>query len=156
MVAIKQFKTDEGQVFASIFSEAGQSLLMNVCKGHGGSEQDFNSVIKFSLAQMKHKKLKYWLSDLSEVESNTVPDVKSLLDKLVIRLKGSQLKKFSLVSNTSLGERRHLENIISKSGVEFKTFSNFAKASEWLLVPDLESKEWEESQIGRASCRERV
>ena len=145
MVAIKQFKTDEGQVFASIFSEAGQSLLMNVCKGRGGSEQDFNSVIKFSLAQMKNKKLKYWLSDLSEVESNTVPDVKSLLDKLVIRLKGSQLKKFSLVSNSSLGERRHLENIISKSGVEFKTFSNFAKASEWLLVPDLESKEWEES-----------
>ena len=145
MVAIKQFKTEQGQVFASIFSEAGQSLLLNVCEGRGGSEQDFNSVIKFSLAQMKNKKLKYWLSDLSEVDSDTVPDVKTLLAKLVTRLKGSHLKKFSLISNGSLGERRHLEDMISKSGVECKTFSSFAKASEWLLVPDIESKEWENS-----------
>lgn len=143
MVAIKQFKTDQGQIFASIFSEAEQSLLMNVCKGGAGSEQDFNSVIKFSLEQMKNKKLKYWLSDVSEVDSNMVSDTKKLLDKLVGRLKGSNLKKFSLVSNSSLGERRRLESLISKSGVEFKTFSSFAKASEWLLVPELNAKEWE-------------
>ena len=68
---------------------------------------------------------------------------KNLLDKLVGRLKGSNLKKFSLVSNSSLDDRRRLEDYISKSGVEFKTFSSFAKASEWLLVPELDDKEWE-------------
>jgi len=143
MVAIKQFKTEQGQVFASIFSEAGQSLLMNVCKGGAGSEQDFNGVIKFSLAQMKSQSLKYWLSDVSDVDTNMVTDTKNLLDKLVGRLKGSNLKKFSLVSNSSLDDRRRLEDYISKSGVEFKTFSSFAKASEWLLVPELDDKEWE-------------
>jgi hypothetical protein len=145
MVAIKQFKTDQGQVFASVFSEADQSLLLNICKGSAGSEEDFNSVIKFSFTQMKNKKLKYWLNDLSEVGGDTLPGVKHLLDKLVIKLKESHLKKFSLISNRSLSERRHLEAILSQSGVQCKTFSNIAKASEWLLVPELDDKEWEDS-----------
>ena len=145
MVAIKQFKTDQGQVFANIFSENDQSLLMNDFNGNAGGEREIDSVIKYSLKQMKNKKLDYWLSDLSKVEDYNGPSVKILLEKLVSRLKRSHLKKFSLISNRSLGERRRLEAIIAKSGVQFKTFSSFEKASEWLLVPDLESKEWETS-----------
>ncbi|MEH6345449.1 MAG: hypothetical protein V7785_10210 [Bermanella sp.] len=145
MVAVKQFKTNQGQVFASIFSEAEQSLLMNVFSDNGADEKEINSVIKYSLRHLKNKKLDYWLSDLSELQDKNGPKIKSVLKRLVEMLKRSHLKKFSLVSNRSLTERRKLERYIAKSGVEFKTFANLAKASEWLLVPELDAAIWDQS-----------
>ncbi|OUS41549.1 hypothetical protein A9R00_00375 [Oleispira antarctica] len=145
MVAVKQFKTDQGQVFASIFSEAEQSLLLNVFSGNKADEQEISSVIKYSLQHLKSQKLDYWLSDFSELQDKNGPGIKSMLKRLVEMLKRSHLKKFSLVSNRSLTERRKLERYIAKSGVEFKTFANLAKASEWLLVPELDAAVWDNS-----------
>ncbi len=145
MVAVKQFKTDQGQVFASIFSEAEQSLLLNVFSGNRADEKEISSVINYSLQQLKNQRLDYWLSDLSELQDKNGPGIKTMLKRLVEMLKRSHLKKFSLVSNRSLTERRKLERYISKSGVEFKTFASLAKASEWLLVPELDAAVWDNS-----------
>ncbi len=146
MRAIKQFKTDQGRIFASTFTESAQGMLMNVWNGDFGGAQGIGSVMQYSFKQLCDKKLEYWLSDVSNLEGAVEQGSQEAIEQFNRMLGKCNLKKFTFVSRRSESEgRRQIEQVISKHGIEVKTFPTYIKAIQWLLVPGVDEKVWDDS-----------
>ena len=97
MRVIKQFKTDQGRVFASTFTENAQGVLMNVWSGNLGGAKEIDRVIQYSAELLRSNNLEFWLSDVSNLEGAVEQDSLSAIEQFNRILRQTNLKKFSKI-----------------------------------------------------------
>ena len=148
MVAIKQFKNQQGQAFASIYQENTQSMIMNVWRGNFRDQKYIESVMDYSFDEIRRKKLRCWLSDISQIEGSMEKASRMAFRNFDKKLSNRFLQKFAFISRRSNNEGREmLEQVISNHGIQVETFANFNKAIQWLLVPDIDEDIWNQAQV---------
>ncbi len=146
MRILKKFKTDQGRVFASIYTESSQGMLMIVWRGDLSAEKGVLSVLRYCFEQLTHKGLKYLISDISNLESEIEIGTLANIFDGSCPLSKSQLRKITFVSiPPNKKNQRKLEEMLVQQGVQVQTFPTYFKAVQWLLVPDLNERVWDES-----------
>lgn len=148
MRVIKQFNNDQGNRFASIYTDEGQGLLMDVWNGEFETQENLASVLGYSFAQLKSQHLRCWLCDVSQIEGNieqSADAAKVLFEMLLPTL---NLDKFAFVSQRPNHEgRSKLISVLEHHGVQVKVFAGYPAAMEWLLVPSIEEDVWEDTPM---------
>jgi len=148
MRVIKQFNNDNGKRFASIYTDEGQGLLMDVWNGEFESQENIASVLGYNFAQLKSLHLRSWLCDVSKIEGDLEQSAESarvLFDMLLPTL---HLDKFAFVSQRPNHEgRAKLIRSMEDYGVQVKVFATYPAAMEWLLVPSIEEDVWEDTPM---------
>ncbi len=146
MVAVKQFKNQQGQALASIYRESTQGMIMNVWRGNFVAPKYIESVMDYSFDEIYRKKLRCWICDISQMEGALESASKTAMRKFDKKLSNRFLQKFAFISRRSNSEGRvMLERVINDHGIEVKTFASFNKAIQWLLVPDLDEDIWNQA-----------
>lgn len=148
MRVIKQFNNDHGNRFASIYTDEGQGLLMDVWNGAFESQENLASVLGYTFAQLKSQHLRCWLCDVSNIEGDLEESADAaclLIDMLLPTL---ELDKFAFVSQRPNHEgRAKLIRTLEDYGVQVKVFATYPAAMEWLLVPSIEEDVWEDTPM---------
>ena len=148
MVAIKKFEDKQGRIFASVYHDKNQAMLMNVFSRHNHNAKDIERVLNFSFEQIKHRKLHFWLSDISQLEDILEAPMASARNKFSKKLEESLIKKFAFISHhDETLNRKKVINLLTRHGIKVKTFSSFTRAIDWLVVPKLEESIWDDAQV---------
>jgi len=148
MVAVKQFKNQQGQALASIYRESNQGMIMNVWSGDYVAPKYIESVMDYSFDEIRRKKLRCWICDISLIEGALEKASKTALRNFDKKLSNRFLQKFAFISRRSSSEGRvMLERVIQDHGVQVKTFTTFNKAIQWLLVPDIDEDIWDQAPV---------
>lgn len=148
MAPVKQFQNDSGNIFASIYTDERQGILLDAWCGDFGSEENLTGVLGYTFGQLKSRHLTYWLSDVSKMEGCLEQGAEAALRMFELLLDTSDLEKFAFVTqrpNNPL--RQKLITVLAEHGVAVKTFDSYPHAVEWLLVPRLSSRHWEKSEV---------
>ncbi len=148
MVAIKKFEDKQGRTFASVYRDNDQGMLMNVFSRHISDPQDIERVLNFSFEQIKRRKLRCWLSDISQLDTILEKPMEAARKSFSKKLEGCLIKQFAFISHRDeTQDRKKIINLLSHHGIKVKTFSSFTKAVDWLVVPKLEEAIWDEAQV---------
>ncbi len=148
MVAIKKFEDKQGRIFASVYHDKHQAMLMNVFSRHISEPEDIERVLSFSFEQIKHRKLRCWLNDISQLEGILEKPMKDARNKYSQKLEGVLLKKFAFISHCDeTHNRQKIISLLTHHGIKVKTFSSFTRAIDWLVVPKLEEAVWDNAQV---------
>ncbi|MCP5325230.1 MAG: hypothetical protein H7A09_02750 [Oceanospirillaceae bacterium] len=148
MAPVKQFKNEKGEIFASIYADERQGILLDAWRGDFGSEHNLTGVLGYTFAQLKTKHLTYWLSDVSQMEGALEQGADAAFKMFELLLDSSDLEKFAFVTQRPNNPaRQKLTHILAEHGIAVKTFDSYPHAVEWLLVPRLSSRHWEQAEV---------
>lgn len=133
MKTIKQFKNPQDHVFASIFCEQDQGMLMDVWSIQHKGVCDLKSVFDYCCEQFAEKPIHFWLCDESKLEAYLAAE--SMAGKQMMKnlIRKSELQKVSLVCRNP--ENTHASEcmaFIASCGVQVSVFKNNVLAMRWL------------------------
>lgn len=133
MKTIKQFKNTQDHVFASIFCEEDQGMLMDVWSIQQKGDYDLKTVFGYCFEKFEENSIQFWLCDELKLEAYLQQDgaqAKHLLRKSIV---GSKLQKVSLVCRNPEASAAHMcRDFIAGCGVQVDIFKNNVLAMRWL------------------------
>lgn len=134
MKTIKQFKNAENHIFASIFTEETQGLLMDVWSINYNQPKELNEVVEYQFSQILEQGLTCWLCDVNKLEEYVVAGGELSKQKLINLFSKSELKKIAFVCRKSQTQyRRQLLELLEQCRITVDTFTSNVSAMQWLL-----------------------
>lgn len=134
MKTIKQFKNTENHIFASIFTEETQGLLMDVWSINYNQPKELNEVVEYQFSQIMDQQLTCWLCDANKLEEYLIAGGELSQQKLINLFSKSELKKIAFVCRKSQTQyHRQLLELLEQCRVTVDTFTSNVSAMQWLL-----------------------
>jgi hypothetical protein len=133
MKTIKQFKNPQDHVFASIFCEQDQGMLMDVWSIQHKGACDLKSVFDYCFEKFEENGIYFWLCDETKLETYLAQEGMAAKQMMKNIIQKSELQKVSLVCRNPENVQAHESMaFIASCGVQVNVFKNNVLAMRWL------------------------
>ena len=144
MQAIKNFQNSQQINFSNVITDVNQGLIVDIWNGQECDREDIYCVADYTLRNINQHCLRYWMIDITQIESGPLDVLTATSDYLSQRVDGLTLEKFAFISRQpNNSSRQTLCTLFEDYEIEVETFATTAMALQWLLVPRFEDKDWD-------------
>lgn len=144
MQPIIQFENTQERIYADVFSQPDQNLIVESWLDQSVHSEEIIQVIDHGLASIARNDIECYLCDISRLPSMSIKGVSIAIEYLRAHLIPGPLRKLAFVSQqkTNTGRELLIESIQSM-GIEVDLFPDRRVALDWLSIPTMNDDVWE-------------
>ena len=134
MNKVAELKKADGQVYAEIYHDPKNQLVMDVWKANFGTQQNFKDVILKAIEIIKERKCTRWVGDLRDMKGSFDSSSIWLFNVAVPQAMAYGLRRTALIWPSNVFSKLSVKDTMQRiNNLEIRAYDNPEGAFEWVL-----------------------